>query len=416
MVPIVIAAALFAALSTPAGPPPAPSASDGPSEERALTWPEALALARERAPLLQLERARVAEARARVVGASNLLPSNPELGLGAGARLRGRASALDLELNVAQTFEPFWRRSARMDAADADVEASLHDAADLERRLVGEVASAFVAALHAAASEQIDEAERLAVERMGETIARRHAAGEASRLDVNGARMAAARARAAQAQSASRRLSAEGQLRALLGIDAATALRAVGDLDTLAPLDADAAPSALDQRPDALALQARRRAAEAEQRQAASRLWPELALGAGAALDDGDTVVAATVGLSLPFFEHGQGAGSEAGARAQTLRREQDAVLASAAVRHASARDQARRIDEVLAFVKDQGVVAAIENQALARRAFEAGEIGLVDLLAVEREANAVRRLHLDLQADAALARVTAQTEIGALP
>jgi cobalt-zinc-cadmium efflux system outer membrane protein len=56
------------------------------------------------------------------------------------------------------------------------------------------------------------------------------------------------------------------------------------------------------------------------------------------------------------------------------------------------------------------------ENDELARRSWEAGAIDLLELLAVRRELLETRDAWLELQLDAAAARVRLQAAAGALP
>ena len=55
------------------------------------------------------------------------------------------------------------------------------------------------------------------------------------------------------------------------------------------------------------------------------------------------------------------------------------------------------------------------ENESLARRSYEAGEMGLGELLLVRRETLALRRDHLDRLREAAVAAVAVQASAGVL-
>ena len=63
-----------------------------------------------------------------------------------------------------------------------------------------------------------------------------------------------------------------------------------------------------------------------------------------------------------------------------------------------------------------EAVPLSVENESLARRSYEAGQIGLTDLLALRRETVDTRLRYLDALLDAALARFNLRVAAGELP
>ena len=94
-------------------------ASPAAAEPLTIDLPTALARARERAPAAVAAMARIAEARARRVGAAVRFTQNAELQLGAGRRY-GDPRTLALQGQITQPLE-LGQRGARIDAADAAI-------------------------------------------------------------------------------------------------------------------------------------------------------------------------------------------------------------------------------------------------------------------------------------------------------
>ncbi len=232
-----------------------------------LTLDRALALARERAPTVVAAQFAIGEARGRLAGAAVLLRDNPVLDGAAGPRLKGQGGeSLEARLGFSQALELGGKRGARVDAAEADVARAGAGAENALRGALREVAVAFFRALHATQSLALaHRAEAMAGEivRIAE---RRLAAGDVSRLDVNLARAAHARAGAVVLGAEARRDDALGEVRVLLGIGAADPLTVHGALAAPAVPSLTALQTAAADRPDLRALDAEMHTAEAEAR------------------------------------------------------------------------------------------------------------------------------------------------------
>ncbi|MFP2928397.1 TolC family protein, partial [Pyxidicoccus sp. 3LG] len=170
-----------------------------------------------RSPALLEAAGRVAEAAGPVAGASPLLRNNPTVDLEAGPhRLGDGTRGLDLSVGLTQTLELGGKQGARQDSASASQARETSQQRDTERRVLGDVASTFLRALHAR--------ERLTLARQAETAAvstaqstqRRFEAGDVPVVDVNVARVALARARADVAGAEGAEASLLYMLRALL--------------------------------------------------------------------------------------------------------------------------------------------------------------------------------------------------------
>lgn len=371
-----------------------------------LGWAEVLQLAQERAPEVLAARAEAGVARGRLVGASPLLAENPSLGVAGGGRLGPRSVLPELEVSLLQSLEVPGRRAARLDAAEAAWRAASAEAEEVERQVTRAAALTYVRAVHAIERERLMATVASAAERTVTVAARRHAAGEVPLLETNAARAAAARARAAQRSMAATRLLLEGELRSMLGLPAAPPLAVDGVLQDLVMSEVAAAEPALEARPDLRALKARLDEAGAELRVGESRWWPDLGVGARYSLEEGAHGAAGIVELSLPTFDNGEATRVEARARAEALGARLTARQGAAVSAWVTSRAVLEERRGAARELQQAAVPLADENVLLARRGYEAGELGLADLLALERDAASAHELHLDLMLEAALALI----------
>ncbi len=380
-----------------------------PSFLSALTLPEALALARGRAATVLAASGRVEEVRARLLPAALRFRENPVVDVGGGLR-QAESTFTDFEVGISQGFEPEARRRARIAGAEAALEVAQAELEEVRRTYLGEVAATFVRGL--AAEEGLrfaTQAERLAAELLAATE-RRFEAGETTALELNRVRTAAARARAGRSAAEGERLGAGGELRALLGLPQEDPLVFAGSLRERPAYELEPLLARTAGRPDLQALAAGVEEAEAEIRLGEALARPDFALRTGYEREEGADVVSAGVAVSLPFFRRGQEEQAVGRARAAALRTrlEAERQRAEAEVRAAfeAYRQTLRAVDEL-----ERAALPAIEdNEALAQRSFEAGEINLGELLLVRQEILETRLSYLDLLLAARLAAAELET------
>lgn len=366
----------------------------------ALTLESALALAKERSLGILAARRRVAEveARARMRPA---LPHNPAVD---GARAGREESPSDFEVGLSQTFELGGRGGARRDIDRAGVARETAEAAEIERNVLRDVRATFLRGLYArerlrlARSMEADAAE---LQRIAQ---RRQEAGEIAALDVNVASSAHSRARAELKGAEAAQASSLTDLRVLLGIPFAEPLALAGELWEERSYDAAALMAGIGERPEVRALEAQIREAEAEVRLGKGLAWPEISPGIRFERDDGDRLVWAGLSITLPAFDRGQqvravgraradGFRAEAEARKQGLQTQVQGALELHELRLAAVRELAANADTLA------------ESEALARRSYDVGQIGLGELLLLRRETADARRQWLDSLLDLAQTR-----------
>jgi cobalt-zinc-cadmium efflux system outer membrane protein len=381
---------------------------------RVLTLDEALALARDQGRAVLLAKGGIEEARARQVQAGRRFQENPVLEAEGGYRRVG-SDFFDFETAVTQGLDAGGRRAARMAGARAAVERAEAELAEARRLLLREVRTAFARALAARERLALRTANRKAADALLAAVERRYEAGESTALELNRARIATAAARAEQSADEAAEGAARTGLRGLLGLREPVEIR--GDLAPPPPPALERLLAGLaGRRPDLQALAAEAREAEAQVRLGEALARPGVGLRAGVAREERADIVRAGVVLTLPVHENGQETRAVGRARAAALRQ----ALAAA---ETEAEMEVRGRHEILtgqwaaARELERTALPALEdNETLAGKGFEAGEIGLGELLLVRREILETRLAYLDRLLETALARFELETAAGALP
>ncbi|HQR89015.1 MAG TPA: TolC family protein, partial [Caulobacter sp.] len=267
----------------------------------------------------------------------------PHLTVGAelangGADFSSVRSGAGTPLQASYEVDIFGRLKHGQDAAMADEAASLQDAAGVRRRVLAEVAHAYVALRAAQAHQAAAEVLKPLVGQVSDLIRRRQADGAATSAEV-----VAARAQEDQAggelQRATHAVEAERtRLGILLGEDAPIDEPAyAGDEIPLTPPITAVPSEAVLGRADILAAQARLRAADARRAEAVAASRPRFMLTAGIGSGDTDLLYLLDVralawavagGLTHQLFDGGAAKARKRGATA-------DAALAELAYRKA---------------------------------------------------------------------------------
>ena len=364
-----------------------------------LTLDQALALARERSPVLQAAR----QDADRAVGAARgaLLP-NPVVSGGLVAR--DTVDGLEPELGLAQPL-PLVERLAERGAARARAAASADWAADAERQVLAQVSADFLRVRHADARTLVAEQAAVLAGKVLAATRSRVDVGEASAMKLSAATLAQARAGAALASERASQAEALGALRISLGVKPATELEPVGPIlspERYAPLLSGSAPT----RADLAALAEQLTAAQAEQRFARAQALPELGVWAQAAQEEGQSVTAAGLSLELPLFDRAQRERAVAKVRLQQAETALRARHGAAKVQLDTAIAVYRLRLEAFELLASVAVPRAQEQSAAASRAYELGELPLPELLLVRGQVSLALVQHADAELDAALAGV----------
>ena len=377
-----------------------------------LTLAEALARARERAPQIISARLAIEESRARLLGASHL-QSNPEVDLGLGNRQGSGARSTDLDLGLAQSFEPGRRRSARRAMATAGIDQRTAELQEVTRLVLEDTAFAFLRAVHL--QDRIRLIDRNA-ELAGSVLQiadRRFRAGDIPILDVNIARAALARIRADRQRAMAERASAIGELKSLLQSEGE--LEVQGSLPQPREPDAGALLEAAAGRPELRALEAGIREADAEGQFGQSFRRSDYGFGVRYQREEGDHILFGALTLSLPMFSKGQEPIALGLARGSRLKAELEALRIRARIEVLASLSAHQSRLEVVRLLETEALPGLDDNDTLATRSYEVGQLGLAELLLIRREILDIRFEYLDALLEAALARVQLDARAGVL-
>lgn len=384
------------------------------STQVVLTLEDVLARARSQSAPVVVERARLAEVAAWRADAGRRA-HNPVLDVAAGPRRASGGVRADLDIGVSQQLDVSGQRRARVDAAEAALARATASADDVARAAAYRGAAAFLHAVAATEHARIAEDADAVAQELATATERRFAAGDVAAIELNLSRIARARVAADLRAARARLIAAIGELRVLLRIPQTESIAVRGTLD-VSPLPTTARlAETVGQRPDLAALDAEGREAEADLALARTRRRPELGLRAGFERDDGDTVVVGGLTLTLPAFQRGDSATAAALARRSRARIERDLAHETAVSEAAVAASVHVAQTEAVEALTVQALPAIADNDLLARRSYEAGELGLLDLLRIRRDAFETREAWLDLRLEAALSRLAVDYQSGAL-
>ncbi len=367
-------------------------------------------------PTGQSIRLRVEEARGQLTGARRLA-DNPSVQGSLGQRLGEPDPDRRVEgsVELMQPLEIGGRRRARIMSAQASVETEQASGEAALRHAEAELAVAFFRTLAGRQREQIAGAAETAARRAVEALERRYQLKDVALLDVNVGKGTLARAtallRAARADS----LTGETALRRLLAIESSETLELTGNLRDQRRFDERSLVERAQNRGEVRALMAQAREAEALAAGGRAARWPRLAVGASYERDEGTDVVLGILGIDLPFFDRGQGDRAVGKARAQRLSAEAETArrIAATGVRGAEVVYQERLS---AARTLEQALPLFEQNEDLARRSYEAGQLSLADWLVVRREALDSRLEYLDRLLAAAEAGVALAEAAGVSP
>lgn len=414
--------------STPARsvphPPPVEegAAPADPARAGPVTLHGILAYADRHAPALVVGRARLERGDAEVEAASPLLPANPELRVGAGPRVRADATRPDVEASLEQRFEIAGERGTRIEAAERFRDVMRAEFEETRWEVHRAVHAAFHLAL--VARERLAAADRFLAfaERTLEIARRRLAAGEISPLQVQVAEGELAEARQAKVRANNGYLTARLTLAELSGWPVDRPPEPAGSLEEprRAPATDGLVRLALEHHPVLRTRSSAVTAADAAVRREDREAWPEPALGVGYALENDDPSVAGahitliTLSLPLPFWQLNQGGRARARADASVARAEHGALARTVPVRVARAAAAVNAgADRVAIFGRE--IIPTFErNLERLGRAFDLGEIDVLELLVARGRFLDLQREALEAYDDYYRAAAELEAEVGA--
>lgn len=388
-----------------------------------LTLDEAWRLAEAANPALRTAQAGLAAAQGQERDAQSLLFNNPQLSAEHTWRRASHSGASDdsfpeWNYGVSQTFEIAGQRGYRREAAAQELAATDVGIEAVRRQIRAEVEQRFVGVL--TLQRRIDtEREALQlVEESAAAVRKRVAAGEDTRLDGNLATVEAERARNQLIVLTENLIQARAELAAQLQLPPETLPEVVGQFDVaLPPYGLPELLAAAAERPQLRALAYREQAARSRLGLERASVYPDLTIGLSSGREgpsDGrERLTTLSVSVPLPLFRR----------NAAGIGRASSELTQAEIERQAAARDGAAqvgalwlRLQSLQTRVKRQTEVvlpALEENKRLSATAFRAGEIGLVQLLLVNRQVLEARRDYFDAVSEFTLNRIALEQAAG---
>ncbi|HQS41723.1 MULTISPECIES: TolC family protein [unclassified Polaromonas] len=367
-----------------------------------LTLQEALVRAAQANPALRAKQAELAAAEGFNSDARSLLFNNPQLAIDKTRRLVPQAGMNPERRNewtggVSQTFETGGQGGFRRETASSALDALRYEIVDAQRQIRSDISTRFYRVL---ALQQRVELESQALKLFDDAAAavqKRRTAGEDTKLDANVALVEAERARN-QLALAREQLNEERN-------DLAARLQLVGPALPLAQGELMPAPigfvlndllGSLDAQPRLLAFSAREKSANARYRLERASVSPDVTVGLNVGREGPgsarERLTTISVSIPLPLFKRnatGIGQASTAATQAQIDReaaqRDIKANILSLWTRLTSQEQRVRRLQDVV-------LPALTDNLSLSVKSRQAGQIGLLELIVVNRQALDARR------------------------
>jgi cobalt-zinc-cadmium efflux system outer membrane protein len=389
------------------GPPPVAPAS--------MTEAQAVQEALASSPVLAQRRAEVEQAKGRETTARTYL-YNPEITVEAADRESPGESFDDRNLALSQQLEISGARGKRIEQATAEVEAANARLLHETRLVTARVQTAFSEALRAREALEVERANTDLVAAMAEAARKGMELGAFTQIQTNVALSQLGRARRAFRQAEAEYAVARAVLAEVMGAGPPEGPVPEGALE-VADAPGLALPDLLEamrtRRADLDALRSGIRAAQARTLAARRERYPSPVLGAFRQREGPDTVTGLTLTVGIPLFNHNQGTIQEAAAGEQR---------AAAELRVAESELTRAGMESVARLAAAQGAAADLRSEVVGNledslrlllRSYEAGKIGLPEVLAFRRELVDAQREYLETVAGARLARIEMNLVMG---
>ncbi len=386
--PIVALACVLAALADPAG-------AQGVSSTAPLTLDQAMRLAEASDPAVRAREAEIPAAEGARREAAAPFFANPEVSVERARRridpLNGRAD--EWALGLAQPIEIAGQQQRRREATSAALNALQTEIEGARRQARTEAALRFHAVLAAQQRVQLERRSLDLFESTAQAVARRRALGEDTRLDANVALIEAERARNTVAAARERLLDTRSELARLLQLAPSALPEVAGEL----PLPGDPSLYRLDpllasaeNLPRQRALVAREEAARARLGVEQASRYPDVTVGVVVGRegpgDARERVATLSLSVPLPLFKQNDAAigqalteANQATIERSVAKRDAQAELRRLWSRLESLRERLQRLQQAMAS-------ASADNRQLAAKSRQAGQIGLLDQLLVNRQ------------------------------
>lgn len=390
-----------------------------PAMSAPLTLEQAWQIAEQANPALRSAQANIAAFEGAVTDTKAALWNNPQL---SGEILRRRIpssqNANEWNVGIAQTFELAGQQGFRREAAQQELEAVKVGYEEVRRQLRAEVEQRFVRVLGLQSRIDIEVETIRLIQGASEAVQKRVRVGEDTKLEGNLASVEVGRANNQIVMLKEQLIQARAELATLLQLPPDNLPEAAGDLQGKPATYTlnDLLTSAIN-RAQLKALDHRREAANKRLALERASAYPDVTLGLSAAQEGPsgarENITGLSVSVPLPLFRRNATGISRAMAdvtqtdiEKNTAEREAKAQVIALWSKLESMRERVKTLNTMI-------LPSLEENQRLATKAFTAGEIGLVDLIVVSRQAIDGRRDGLDAMVEFAQTRAALEQAAG---
>ena len=388
-----------------------------------LTLDEAWRLAESANPTLRAARANLDAAEGQLRDSSGLLYNNPQLSTDQTRRRVPQAGQSDNRFHeqtvgISQTFEIAGQAGYRREAAVRELAAVTESIDEVRRQVRAEVEQRFYRVLILQRRIETERPPPRPPHDAASAVKKRVAAGEDSRLDGNLAAVEAERGHNQLAVLDEQLLQARAELAKALQLPATTLPETVGELRAM-PMAAtlETLQAAARERPLLRSLEHRELAARNRLGLERSAAYPDITVGLSTGregpYDTREQFTRLTLSVPLPLFRrNGAGIGkamtelTQAEIERQSTEREVTAQVNALWQRLSSLQGRVKRLG-------DSVLPALDENRRLSSTAYRAGEIGLLQLVLVNRQLLDARRDYLDALGDFIQTRIALEQTAG---
>lgn len=397
-----------------------------PALSAPLTLEQAWQQAEQANPALRATQANLATSEGELTDARAPLWNNPQLATEWRRRTVPQTAdpaRIDREWTVglAQTFEIAGQQGKRRSAAEQSLAATQEVIAETRRQLRAEVEQRFVRVLSLQLRIQMEERTLKLIQEAATAVRKRVAAGEDSRLDGNLAKVEAERAQNQVSVLREQLVQARSELATLLQLPADNLPEAAGYLDP------SSASYTLDELLDSAANRPLLRAFDHREKAARNRLdleraavYPDVTLGLSSAregpADSRDRITGLSVSLPLPLFRRNDTGIGRATTELTQVQVQQQAVQRDARAQVLVLWERWENLKTRVKRLSDSVLPSLEENQHLSSVSFRAGEIGLLQLLLVNRQVLDGQRDLLDARTELRLTQVALEAAAGWQP
>lgn len=380
----------------------AESSGTNPVAAQRLTLAEALSLAESANPTFRAKQAQLAAAEGVRTDANALLFNNPQLSTDLTRRSvpqagQGSERRQEWSAGLSQTLEIAGQRGYRREAADAALAALRAEIADARRSARTTASERFYRVLALQQRVVLEEQALKLFEGTAAAIQKRRAAGEDTKLDANIATVEAERARNQLAIAQEQLLAARSELSATIQLPPSSLPEVVGEL-SMTPRRFSLAEllAGVDAQPRLRALVERENSATSRLKLEQASTYPDVTVGVNVGREGPGTarerLTTLTLSVPLPLFKRNATGIGQARSELSQVQIERQTTLRDT---RANVNALWRRLDSLEARVRrlqESMLPALADNQQLSVKSQQAGQIGLLELIVVNRQALDARR------------------------